>query len=915
MTIDTFTSPDVRNKFCELRNLRNESDVETFFITPLLKELGFSENYLETKTTLKQVNIGKAKKKRPYVPDFVGYSDKKRERPVLIVDAKHPSEDAEDGVVDAQLYASVIRRSLSKPKAEQYCIGSNGLKTVVKHYDSIITEYDLDFKDFEDGNSRFEAFKNDMNRVARARSSALLLEPFEFKKPDIDEIKGIFETCHNIIWRKEVTNPQDAFYQFSKLMFVKLAEDKRLRGDADTRKLIEEGKPLPTDRVRFTVHWIEQNEEAEPNPVNVSLFRKIRDEIEVEILRGKKKRMFDKSENIDLKPSTVKEVVRLLEHYDLVGIDEDLNGRLFETFLSATMRGKLLGQFFTPRSVVEFMIKLADPYVGEDKIDSLVDACCGTAGFLIEAMAYMTEKVQKPPISRKLSVKDRLEMIRRIKDEQLLGVDLGKSPPVARIARINMYLHGDGGSRIYYADGLDKKLRIEPTLDSELKIEREQLRELLVDKKIKFRIALTNPPFGMRYSRDDPDQGPILKEYELAKSHGRNETTAIRQSLKSSVMFLERYYDLLEAGGKLITVMDESILNTAGAEPIRRWLLDHFVIRAVISLPRNTFVKAESIVKTSILYLVKKEHSEETQDEIFMAISENVGHTDSGREIKELSDLDTILSNFKQFEQGNFTRCPTPNCFMVKDLFTDNRTLRIDSHYFDPNYPTALEALNKLAERDGWKLEPLDDLLQKSETNISGGATPRGARYVEKGVPFVRIQNVKPNKLDLMKVKQIIRAFHQVELKRSQLKVGDVLLTITGSYGISAVVPKDLGEANINQHIVKLEVDKSRIRSDYLACYLNTRLCKRQFDHAVTGGTRPALDYDAIKATMILYPTDLMNQEEIVKKVYAIQEKAAFILKEAVEKTTESEKVLETWDVPFISDSSHHVFVSTPQRD
>jgi hypothetical protein len=316
-------------------------------------------------------------------------------------------------------------------------------------------------------------------------------------------------------------------------------------------------------------------------------------------------------------------------------------------------------------------------------------------------------------------------------------------------------------------------------------------------------------------------------------------------------------------------------------------------------LPRNTFVKADSIVKTSILFLVKKARADEPQDEIFMAISENVGHTDSGREIKELSDLDAILDNFRAFEQGSFTKSSKPNCFLVKDLFGDNRTLRIDAHFFDPNYPTALHTLEKLGRREGWKLEPLEDMLRKSPTNLSGGATPRGARYVEKGIPFVRIQNVRENKIDFANAKQIIKAFHEGELKRSQLKAEDVLLTITGSYGFGAVVPKGTGEANINQHVVKIEVDESRIIPEYFACFLNSQLCRRQFDHAATGGTRLSLDYDAIKATMVLYPTDLKVQSRIVKEVYSIQGKAESILTEAKAKVRESEGVLGTWDSPF----------------
>ncbi len=201
--------------------------------------------------------------------------------------------------------------------------------------------------------------------------------------------------------------------------------------------------------------------------------------------------------------------------------------------------------------------------------------------------------------------------------------------------------------------------------------------------------------------------------------------------------------------------------------------------------------------------------------------------------------------------------------------------------------------MKKLAEVDSWNIEPLGSLLQKSKTNLVGGATPKGARYVEKSVPFIRIQNVNPNKLNLSDIKHIIRAFHEKLLKRSQLKTGDVLLTITGSYGISAVVPPELGEANINRHVVKIEINTSRLRPEYLACFLNTELCKQQFNRAVTGGTRPALDYDAIKATMILYPVDLTVQNRIVQRVYVILEKAEEAEKTMVEaKATTSENIL-----------------------
>ena len=59
-------------------------------------------------------------------------------------------------------------------------------------------------------------------------------------------------------------------------------------------------------------------------------------------------------------------------------------------------------------------------------------------------------------------------------------------------------------------------------------------------------------------------------------------------------------------GGRLVTIMDESVLNTLTSRPFREYLLDKFILRAVVALPRNTFVNAQGSVKTSVIYLQKK---------------------------------------------------------------------------------------------------------------------------------------------------------------------------------------------------------------------------------------------------------------------------------------------------------------------
>lgn len=651
MVLNHFLSPDKKNKFCAVKNLRNESDVEQFFILPLLNDLGYSEYYIETKATIKEVTMGKGKKKKNYKPDYICYVDKQHLKPVLIIDAKNPDELAEDGVNDAQLYASIIRRKLDEPKPVQYCFGINGFRTIVKHYDSDRIQYDLQFTDFQDGNLKFESLKTDMSRSVRAKSLQSSPQNFKFLKPDLNEIIGIFEACHNIIRRKDGMGPEPAFYEFAKIMFIKLDEDKRLRLDPELKKLIEAGNPLPIDKVRFAVHWISQNEDAEPNPVNAILFRQLRDKLEFEIRERRKKRIFEHDEQIELRRETIKEAVRLLENLDLHGIDEDLNGTLFQTFLNATMRGEELGQYFTPRTVVEFMTELVDLQANPEYMDKVLDGACGTGGFLIEAMAKMSGKIKNNPT---LSNKEKEKLIQKIRDDCLFGIDFGKKPPIARIARINMYLHGDGGSKIYYADALDKQLRVDETLNPEQKSEMEELRKLFMKDQIKFDVVLTNPPFSMPKKKNEPDECAILEQYELAYYEGKNKSKKFRSSLESNIMFIERYYDLLKPKGKLLTVIDESVLNTNTDKSVRDFIYDRFLFKAIISLPRETFKRAGANVKTSILYLVKKSDPDEEQPVTFYHRSDNTGFDPNN--VQKLdpsrSDLGIILEKFREYQRS-----------------------------------------------------------------------------------------------------------------------------------------------------------------------------------------------------------------------------------------------------------------------
>ena len=448
-------------------------------------------------------------------------------------------------------------------------------------------------------------------------------------------------------------SPQAAFVEFAKLLFVKLFEDRKLRDNATLMEMIGRGESLPATEVRFSSRWIQEQEANDPNPVDAILFRQLVEFLENEIALRKRKRIFEPNERLEVSPGTAKRVVQELEHYYLFGIDEDLNGRMFEAFLAATMRGQDLGQYFTPRSVVKLITKIARLRARRPQIDRVIDACCGTGGFLIEALTEMRAQVWE---NQSLTRTERDDLLDEVANQAIFGIDAGRNPMIARIARINMYLHGDGGSRVYMTDAL-RHPPVPSTHDSiEVKTEVEELKGDLT-KGLLFDVALTNPPFSMDYSSNVAEERVVLETYELASIGGKRSG-----SLRSSVMFIERYWHLLKSGGRLITVIDDSVLSGKTYAPVRAFIREKFIVRAIISLHGDAFRRSGARAKTSVLYLTKRLSGDLSQPSVFVYESRYIGLDDvtmktrpsAAAEARKLAqdELSEIVGAFDNYLSG-----------------------------------------------------------------------------------------------------------------------------------------------------------------------------------------------------------------------------------------------------------------------
>ena len=218
-------------------------------------------------------------------------------------------------------------------------------------------------------------------------------------------------------------------------------------------------------------------------------------------------KIFEDEERINLKPATGEEIVRRLEKYNLSDTTEDVKGVAFERFLGRTFRGEI-GQFFTPRTIVEFMVHMVDPQEGE----VVCDPASGSGGFLIRVFEIVREKIladadreynafkTELKVDESLSEEERAKTLQdkfdevrgrvnpkregsrvwKLSNRCIYGTDANDR--MARTSKMNMIMHGDGHGGVHHHDGF---LNVNGIFEG------------------RFDIILTNPPFGANVEPSD----------------------------------------------------------------------------------------------------------------------------------------------------------------------------------------------------------------------------------------------------------------------------------------------------------------------------------------------------------------------------------------------------------------------------
>lgn len=447
-----------------------------------------------------------------------------------------------------------------------------------------------------------------------------------------DEFSRLLYKCHNIIRNNDKLSPEAAFDEISKILFIKI----RYERDNNLGQIFSKER-FAQNKQKYE----ELNEEMgvkDAKPFYQNLFEKTKQDF-------KEDNLFDPNDTIRIRETSFEKIVEELQIYNLSHTSDDVKGIAFEKFLGRTFRGEL-GQFFTPRTIVEFMIAALDPQEGE----YVCDPCCGSGGFLIRAFEYVREQIEDELEERKEEIKvqlipDNYDDL-KAKDQETIDakvsdafakmnyeVDISNekgrlrslsfnciygtdaNPRMARTAKMNMIMHGDGHGGVHHHDGL---LNINGIWDG------------------RFDVILTNPPFGSRVDKDIKitEADKFTDETKIKayiERYGNEYLNALKQvndhigeslldqfgvgklSGLTEVLFIDRCINLLKPGGRLGIVLPEGVLNNTNLQNVREYFEGRAKILLVVSIPQDVFMAAGATVKPSLMFFKRFTEDEQKQ--------------------------------------------------------------------------------------------------------------------------------------------------------------------------------------------------------------------------------------------------------------------------------------------------------------
>jgi len=686
--------------------------------------------------------------------DIVVYEDEELKTPYLVIETKR------DGITDAEFDQAIEQAfgNANSKRAKYAVVVAGNTKTAFnvagfkpsEREKNVIADIPIKFGKAP----KYKFIKGDKQR--------------DLKSVSRQELISALSKCNDTIWQGGKLAPTTAFDEVSKLLFCKLKDEKT------------------TPNGKYYAFQIGTNETPE------EIFKRIND-----IYQASKKgngEVFN--EEIKLAPKIIYSAVEHLQEISINKTDLDAKGIAFEKFMEDFFKGKM-GQFFTPRNVIKFMVEMLDIKYS----DKLLDPACGSGGFLLNSMDNIRNfaEANYDPI-------EAYTIWHTFAKDNLFGIEINDQ--IARVCKMNMIIHDDGHTNIISFDSLEKFPKI-----------KKHHKKFIANS---FDYILTNPPFGATIKSTEKEEN-FVEQFELGAKIKK------RKNQKTEILFIERCIDFLKEGtGIMGIVLPDSIVINSSLQYVREYILNKTQLLAVVSLPDFTFAHYGANVKSSLLFIRKLGKKEVPKNNylIYMAIAEKIGYTATGKD-DLINDFDVILEHYKRFKKSTNSFYPlqdySKKIFVVKS--NELKGKRIDPKGYSPLFKSIKANIkNKYIEKfklqecvlcslsGEWGLDP-------NTENISDDYK---LCYVLRNTNFDNDFN-----LDLSDI--ALRYIPKKKINKLKLKQNEILIEKSGGSPVQPVgrvaiiqelpIDKPVIFSNFLQKIV---INENIVSSKYIYSYLKT---------------------------------------------------------------------------------------------
>lgn len=759
--------------------IKSEEDVKINVILPYLKSLGYESDTMRFENSI-DVQIGT--KKAKVRSDIEIYIDGNIQ---LIIDVKSPKVSiAEKEILQSSSYAKLI----STPPAV-YAVTTNGL-------DCVLTNIYTGQRSGEIPNKK--QLIRDVNKTRKKELSEIEIREIKSVLLTLysqDELYKIIDKCKGVIEKRALIRSDQSFKEMTKILLVKMNEERRSKNEEPNRFLIE-----------FITKWA-KSEDVSELEIFKKLFQDAKNSYPAIYSEEEEQLKITDNESID-------EIIKNLEPWSFLGTGDDIKGAVYEIFLKSTLRGDF-DQYFTPREIVDYIVKFSDPNIG----DKILDPACGSGGFLIQAFNHVNQRIIDSPFSEVETKKKFNDLIEKC----LWGHEADEDLHV--LAKINLIMHGDGYNNIYQGDTLRSTRLPDESFD----------------------LILTNPPFTIKYGFSD-----VLSNYQMGLG---------KESEELDILFTEKCLKALNSakGGELYIVLPEGLLNVKTYTDFRKYVLDECHIVTVLSLPEGAFIPfGKSVSKTTIIGLRKKDKNNPDKNKptkVFLGNAKEVGY-ETGKTTykpKVANDLSVFLTKSESFFDGIFTTDSGGECGWVdQDIIN---TKRIDATYL-------LNSIDKekLHERFN-NLVPLSEICEIDNNSH----TPSN----DKMYYYLEIPDISPDTGTISNIRYLNGS--QIKSSMHEFNGGDLIYSrINPRKNRVTIIPEKISEGVVSKEVYVLKLKKNKyISSKYVLCaLLQSKAVKNQLVRLATGSSSSRArvpETDMIEYIFIPVP-DEKKQEEIDKK-------------------------------------------------